>query len=373
MRDPRLLMVFPPRHDARTRFVTLAEGLSERYRGTILTASEDPLDIEIGRFRVIAVPRDWTRRNEASARMLRAGYEVVRHAARNHDPIDLVTAYDPLRTGAIASSLRFLARSKLVIELNGDYATPVNYATEKNPILRSLKRRASIGMQQLILRQANGAKPLHLGLMNGSERPTLAVESFHDLVDLERFDDRGEQPVILFAGFPFYLKGVDLLIDAFKRVCDAHPEWSLKILGFYPDPSELNAHIANHPRIAHHPPVDPSEMPEHIGRCGIFALPSRSEAMGRVLLEAAAAHKPRVGSRVGGIPKVISHEHDGLLFDSGDVVQLATCLDRLMSNAELRKRLGAAAAARVHEEFSVTRYFERTFEFYDRVLKFDRA
>lgn len=368
MSSPRLLLVYPPRHDAATRFRTLATGLSERFRGTILTASEEPADLMIGRFRVLSVPRRWGKKNEANARMLRAGSTLVLQARRKGDPFQLVSAYDPLRTGLLASALRVMAAAKLVVEINGDYATPVNYATIADPRAREAKRLASIATQRVVLAQADGIKPLHAGLLHGVPYPRAVVDIFPTLVELDRFTPMQSEPLVLFAGFPFHLKGVDVLLEAFKRVAPRHPDWKLEILGFYPDRTELEAHIGGHPQIFHHPPVEPINMPAHMGRCAIFVLPSRSEAMGRVLLEAAAAGKARIGSRVGGIPQVIEHERDGLLFESEDVEALAAHLDRSMSDPTLRERLGTAARERVVREFSSERFFERLFAFYDAVL-----
>ena len=127
--------------------------------------------------------------------------------------------------------------------------------------------------------------------------------------------------------------------------------------------------MGRHPAIFHQPPVLPSEMPEHMGRCAIFVLPSRTEAMGRVLLEAMACAKPRIGSDLEGIPTVIADGVDGLLFRPGDADDLAAKLDRLMGDANLRKQMGVAGHLRAVAEFNADRYFRRLFDFYGRVLR----
>ncbi len=305
--------------------------------------------------------------------MLRAGIGAILEARRESDPFRLVSAYDPLRTGILGATLKVIARAKLVVEINGDYATPINYAAIADPRVREAKRLASVATQRLVLNQADGIKPLHHGLLQGVSYPKAVVEVFPALVELARFEPMESEPLVLFAGFPFHLKGVDVLIEAFKRVAPRYPDWKLKILGFYPDRSELEAHMAGHPQIFHHPPVEPTEMPHHVARCAIFVLPSRSEAMGRVLLEAAAAGKPRIGSNVGGIPRVIENEKDGLLFESENVDALKHHLDRLMGNPALREKLGANARARALREFAPERYFGRVTAFYEAVLSQGRS
>ena len=74
-------------------------------------------------------------------------------------------------------------------------------------------------------------------------------------------------------------------------------------------------------------------------RCKIFTLPSRSEAMGRVLLEAGLKGRARVVSRVGGMPHVVREDEDGLIFEPGDVDSLTLQLHRLMENPALRRQI----------------------------------
>jgi glycosyltransferase involved in cell wall biosynthesis len=88
----------------------------------------------------------------------------------------------------------------------------------------------------------------------------------------------------------------------------------------------------------------------------ILALPSRDEVLPVVMLEAMASGKAIVASAVGGIPEAIRHEHEGLLFPAGDFRALAAQLARLAEDAELRQRLGAAAAERHAAQFSAERF-----------------
>jgi glycosyltransferase involved in cell wall biosynthesis len=83
----------------------------------------------------------------------------------------------------------------------------------------------------------------------------------------------------------------------------------------------------------------------------IFALPSRSDSFGLVLLEAWANGVPNVGYRAGGIADVIRHERDGLLVPCGDINGLSLALQKLCQNPELRNSLGTAGRARLTAEF----------------------
>jgi glycosyltransferase involved in cell wall biosynthesis len=109
-------------------------------------------------------------------------------------------------------------------------------------------------------------------------------------------------------------------------------------------------------------------MIEHMGSCAILVLPSRSEAMGRVLLEAMAAEKARIGSNVDGIPTVIDNGIDGFLVKPGDVKDLTEKLDILMGDSGLRRQMGQAGKVRVHSEFTEEVYINNLINFYNDVL-----
>jgi len=79
----------------------------------------------------------------------------------------------------------------------------------------------------------------------------------------------------------------------------------------------------------------------------VFALPSRSDSFGLVLLEAWANGVPSVAYRAGGIADVIRHKADGLLAPCGDVGELAAALDRLVQDAALRQKLGQQGKNRI--------------------------
>jgi glycosyltransferase involved in cell wall biosynthesis len=82
-----------------------------------------------------------------------------------------------------------------------------------------------------------------------------------------------------------------------------------------------------------------------------FALPSRSDSLGLVLLEAWANGLPTLAYRAGGPAELVQHERDGLLVPCGDVEGLATCLAQLARAEELRHQLGSCGRERAAREF----------------------
>ncbi len=83
----------------------------------------------------------------------------------------------------------------------------------------------------------------------------------------------------------------------------------------------------------------------------LFALPSRSDSFGLVLLEAWANGLANVAYRAGGVAELVHHERDGLLVPCGDISALADALARLVGDEELRRRLGQAGQQRAQREF----------------------
>lgn len=81
--------------------------------------------------------------------------------------------------------------------------------------------------------------------------------------------------------------------------------------------------------------------------------PSRQEAFGRVIIEAAFAGLPAIGSRVDGVPEAISDGVTGLLTPPEDPEALAAAIERFVEDRALRMTMGRAAQARAGAEFSI--------------------
>src|SRR5262249_53342947 len=83
----------------------------------------------------------------------------------------------------------------------------------------------------------------------------------------------------------------------------------------------------------------------------IFALPSRSDSFGLVILEAWANAVPVVAYRAGGLADLVRHGQDGLLAPCGEVGVLAKALETLAQNTEMRAELGLAGQSRARNDF----------------------
>lgn len=101
----------------------------------------------------------------------------------------------------------------------------------------------------------------------------------------------------------------------------------------------------------------------------IFFQPSLWEAMSVVVLEAMAAGKPIVATRVGENPKVLEHERDGLLVDARNTDQMISALTRLIHEPDLGARLGAEAKSKFYRTFTADRMARDYERLYLEVLR----
>ena len=100
----------------------------------------------------------------------------------------------------------------------------------------------------------------------------------------------------------------------------------------------------------------------------IFVLPSLSEGIPMALLEAMAASRPIVASRVGGIPEIIEDGVEGYLVEPMDVNNLAERCRRLIESPDVARKMGEQGRKRVDSEFSATAMADRVVSVYKEVL-----
>ena len=91
------------------------------------------------------------------------------------------------------------------------------------------------------------------------------------------------------------------------------------------------------------------------------------EGFGLTVTEAMWKARPIIASRVGGIQDQIVDERDGLLIDPYDLDALAAAMARLLNDPELANRLGAAAQARVHDQFLGDRHLAQYVDLFARL------
>lgn len=110
--------------------------------------------------------------------------------------------------------------------------------------------------------------------------------------------------------------------------------------------------------------VDDRQKKDFYAGIDLFALPSRSDSFGLVLLEAWANGVPNLAYRAGGIAEVVRDSKDGLLVCCGDLDALTEAMSRLIRDADLRLRLGKAGQERIGHDFRWEDKLERVRQVY---------
>lgn len=145
----------------------------------------------------------------------------------------------------------------------------------------------------------------------------------------------------LFAGRYVPEKGLDVLVDAYRRYRDSVAEpWPLTTCGAGP----LAAMLAKQPGLSDAGFLQPAQLAAKFQEAGVFVLPSLKEPWGQVIVEAAAAGLPVICSQACGAgTDVVRDFHDGLVVSTGDAGALATALRWMHDHAERLPAMGGHA------------------------------
>jgi glycosyltransferase involved in cell wall biosynthesis len=207
-------------------------------------------------------------------------------------------------------------------------------------------------------------------------------------IDTAAFDSAGDRewlrqqlgiphhcPVIGTVGRLNEVKRQDLLIRGFANVANREPAPHLLLVGDGPELQalrQLAADLGLSDRVHF---AGYQAQPEHyLHLMDIFTLTSRLEGMPLAILEAWAAGRPVIASRVGGVPAIITEGETGILFDSGDEAALTQAMSRLLANPNEGWRLGEAGRAYVRSQFDLqvmAESYERHYR--ELLLKSSRA
>lgn len=165
-------------------------------------------------------------------------------------------------------------------------------------------------------------------------------------------------------------KDLPTLVKAFARMVAVKPDGRLLIAGngpVKPQLEEMAAQLGISDRCRFEPAT--SQVAERLREIDIFVLPSRSEALSNSLMEAMACGCAVIASRVGGNPELVDHMRTGLLFEPGSVDGLASMLQILIADPNLRRGISSNGASYVRKNFSLERSVRRIEDVYASFLR----
>ena len=184
-----------------------------------------------------------------------------------------------------------------------------------------------------------------------------------------RLDLAPDQPVVLTTGRLVDQKGHRYLVESLPEVVRSVPGVAVVVLGGGPLHDVLaqraqDLGVAGALRLVGHR----DDARELLDAADVYALPSVAEAMPLALIEAMDAGLPAVGTDIIGTSEVLQAGVTGLLVPPRRPRELGTALVRLLTDAGLRRRYGAAAKRRYDGRFTAVRMAEETLRVYDEAL-----
>jgi glycosyltransferase involved in cell wall biosynthesis len=150
-----------------------------------------------------------------------------------------------------------------------------------------------------------------------------------------------EEPRVVFVGVLERYKNVEVLARAWRIVASRVPEARLHLIG-----SGRQVEVAEglaREGVEWQRRLEPPAVARAVDRARALLLPSASEGLPRVVIEAFLRGRAVVGSRAGGIPDIVEHEVNGLLVEPGDSVALAAAIERIVTDHAFAERLGREA------------------------------
>jgi glycosyltransferase involved in cell wall biosynthesis len=265
-------------------------------------------------------------------------------------------AYRPdavLAQGAQEAALCVLGRrlarvkTKVIADIHGDPAAPARlYGSPRRKALAPL----ADALARYGLRKSDGVRTISAYtssvVREAGVEPTAEFAAF---MDLEPFLERDpvplpERPAALFVGVLERYKAVDVLADAWRLAAPRVPDGVLHVVGrgtLGGVPERLVADLPAQTRWTK--ALTTPEVARALDDATVLVLPSRSEGLGRVVVEAFCRGRGVVGSRVGGIPDLVEDGTSGALVPPGDAQALADALVRALSDRAYAEHLGAAA------------------------------
>ena len=260
----------------------------------------------------------------------------------------VIVAQDPF-IGAAALAARWCTRSDLavVVEVHGDWRTATRLYGSK---ARRILARPADALADAAIRRADAVRAVsdYTALLVRNARGSVEAQ-FPAWLDLEPFYatppvDLPKTPTALFVGVLERYKNIDRLLDAWPAVHTCVPEARLRIVGTGSLASRVARATLFDESIEHRSALSREGIVAALDGSTLLVLPSRSEGMGRIVVEALARGRAVVASTNGGLPELVENGLNGLLVPADDVNALEDALIAVLTNRKVAAQSAPTAS-----------------------------
>ena len=239
-------------------------------------------------------------------------------------------------------------RPELIVEVHGDWRTATRmYGTRARRAAAGVADRAAL----FALRRASAVRALP-GFASELAReatgcdPVAVFPAYFDLTSFvaDPIQPLPERPRVAWVGGLQHVKNPRTFAAAWRQVAARLPEAHAVVVGDGPLRGVIDKLVAEFPqRVIALPRIAPAEVARVLDESTVLALPSRSEGLPRVVIEAFSRGRPVVGAAAGGIPDLVEPGRNGSLVEPDDATALADALVRVLGDPELAERLARGA------------------------------
>ena len=184
-----------------------------------------------------------------------------------------------------------------------------------------------------------------------------------------KFSIQDDERILLYVGRLSDIKRLEILIALTKKLLRDGLKVKTVIVGegySRKDLERLSSSIKRNVVFAGYVPHD--QIYKYYFMTDVFVLPSLSEGLPTVLLEASAAGKPSVASHVNGVPDIVIHGETGFLVDKSDINSYVRYVKLLLADENLLRNMGKKAAEFVKENFNWNTVVDKYDGIYRRIV-----
>lgn len=264
---------------------------------------------------------------------------------------DLIFAQWLFPSGVVGWFVSLLTRKKLFVTSHGTDIALLRKLSLLRAIARRIYRRTT---KAFVVSNYLKEIALDLDLTEPAKIEVCPMPARTELFGKQKVSER-MPPLILSVARFTRQKQLDVLFRALKMLDDNNIDFMCEVYGEGECRGELTSLIAQlqlHVKVALKAPVSQAELAVIYPSARITVLPSINEGFGMTLVEAQLSGSAVIGANSGGITDIIRDQSTGLLFEPGNVTQLATQLKALLTDDQLHHQLVTEARNEAERRFS---------------------